>query len=141
MMLKSGPHFARFVALILSFMLVVSSANALSALKDEPHINASLIAAAIGDQIRKKCSTISPRYFTVIRSASNLEKYALGLGYSEDQIDAFMGSKVEKTRIRNAAQSYLDEHGAVTGDEASYCALGRSEITNETLTGKLLRAR
>jgi len=132
---------AQLCVLMLTLSVCVSSAAALPALNEEEHINASLISAAIGDQIRKNCSTISPRYFTVFRSANNLEKYALDLGYSTVQIDAFMDNKKEKSRIKNAAQTYLDEHDVKKGDEASYCALGLSEIANKTLTGKLLRAR
>lgn len=138
---QTGKPGSRLAALAVILSVMASSATALPALNQDAHINASLIAAAIGDQIRKKCSTISPRYFVVISSAKKLERYAVGLGYSEKQIDAFLDNKAEKKRIRKAAQTYLDDHGVVKGNEASYCSLGKTEIANGTLTGKLLRAR
>ena len=80
------------------------------------------------------------RRFTAVLKAWQLKNYALRLGYTSDEIDAFVESKTEQTRIRRAANRYLKAQGAKTDDDASYCNAGRAEIRQNTLTGQLIRA-
>lgn len=107
-------------------------------LNEEPHINDSLISAAIGELIRRNCSSISPRYLVVFSKIRALESYARDKGYTEEEVEAFLDDKDEQKRVRRAAMSYLREQGVVKGDEASYCAAGRAEIDKGTLTGEML---
>ena len=128
-------------AAVFAVSVSASSALAVSPLNEEKHINGSLIAAAIGELIRRNCSTISPRYFVVFRKVKALERYAKSLGYTDAQIDAFLDDPDEKKRVRTAAETYLEKQGVVKGDEATYCAAGRKEIAERSLTGQLLRSR
>jgi hypothetical protein len=118
-----------------------TGAQAQTPLNEETHINNSLISAGVGNEIRQNCGSISARYFTVYRKTRNLEKYALSLGFSSAEIDAFLKSKTEQARVRKAVYVYLAANGVVKGDEAGYCALGKTEIANGSLTGQLLWAR
>lgn len=114
-------------------------AEGLPPLRDNAHIWNSLFAAAVGDEIRKNCPTISARIFRALKGAKDLEDHALSLGYSEEQIEAFLGSKAEQNRMKAQRDAYLAEHGVKEGDAESYCRLGREEIARGTLTGWLLR--
>jgi len=107
-------------------------------LNQEQHINDSLIAAAIGELIMRRCDSISPRYLVVYTKVKALEKYARDLGYTEEEVEVFLDDKDEKRRVRRAALDYLAEQGAVKGDDESYCVVGRSEIEKGTLTGQML---
>jgi hypothetical protein len=127
--------FASFVALV-----APSGAFALTPLNQEEHINASLMAARVGDIIRKTCPTISPRWFTVYMKAKDLETYARKMGYQEDAVKAFLKNKDEKARVRAIAEAYMAEHGVVAGNVESYCKLGREEIAAGSLIGSLLRS-
>ena len=110
-------------------------------LNEEPHINASLFAVAVGEIIVKKCDSITPRYLVVITKAKALERYARDLGYTETEVEAFLDDKAEEKRIRKAANEYLAAQGVVKGDKESYCAAGRAEIEKGTLTGAMMRSR
>jgi hypothetical protein len=134
----------RLRSLLLAGGLVAAAtagAAGLPPLSENGHINGRLLAAAIGDEIRKNCPTISARMFTVLREARALESYALGLGYSRDEVERFLRSRDERRRIQAARDAYLARNGVVAGDAGSYCALGQREIADGSFIGSLLRAR
>ncbi len=116
-------------------------AEALVPLAEEPHINESLMAAAVGDKIRKTCPTIYARMITVFFKARDLEKYARVKGYTEPEVEAFLDDKDEKKRVLALADAYLAANGVVEGDVDSYCRLGLAEIEDKSLIGSLLGER
>lgn len=117
-----------------------ATAEALPPINQDKHIINSLLAAAIGDEIRKNCPTISPRLLKVWHEAKQLERYALSKGYTEEEIDAFLDSKPERKAMRARRDAYLAAKGVAEGDAGSYCALGEKEIAAGSLTGSLLQA-
>lgn len=129
-----------FVASLVLAGLFAMPAQALPDLAKDSYVNERLIGAVVGDQIRRKCTGISPRIWAVFREKRKLEIYATKLGYSKKQMTAFIGKKSEKSRVNAVAAAYLIENGVVEGDAESYCKLGRREIAAETFTGSLLRA-
>lgn len=126
------------VALTLGILLAAVEARALTALADNGYINERLVAAQIGDLIRKTCPDIGARMFYALNEARKLKGYALKQGYSEDQIEDFINSKAEKARVRALADSYMAANGVVKGDVDSYCALGRAEIARGSIAGSLI---
>lgn len=129
---------------ILSILALVLAGSPVPAadlppLSDNAYINERLIAAKIGDLIRRTCPDIEARRIFAIREALKLRDYALELGYSMDEIEAFVESDREKQRVTDAASAYLSANGVVEGDASSYCALGRAEIERGSITGTLLR--
>jgi hypothetical protein len=120
--------------------LLPMTASAQVPLSEEPHINEQLMAAAVGDAIRKTCPSISARMVTVYFKAKELEKYARGAGYQEADVKAFLKDKTEKARIKAMAADYMAANGVVKGDVATYCALGNAEIKKNSLIGSLLRS-
>ena len=128
------------LALALCLAAQAGRAEALTPLAEEAHINASLMAAAIGDVVRKTCPTISPRWFTVYSKARALEAYAREKGYQEAEVKAFLKNKDEKARVRKLVEDYMRVNGVVEGDVETYCTFGRAEIAKETLAGSLLRS-
>ena len=119
----------------------VKSAPALPPLEDNHRVTREFLAASIGDEIRKNCPTISARLWRVWRKASQLEDYALSLGYSDADIRAMRENPDAKARLKAMRDAYLAANGVVAGDSDSYCRLGHDEIEKNTLTGWLLRAR
>jgi len=126
------------VAATLVLSVIATPVQALVALSDEEHINSSLLSAKIGLIIQKKCPTISPRLFLAIKTAKALKQYALELGYTEAEMKAYVTGDAEKKRFRKAAHAYLEAQGARKQDEQTYCAVGRTEIEKQSLTGQLL---
>lgn len=126
------------ITLILSG--IASGAVALTPLPEEKHINNQLLAASVGDEIRKNCPNISARMFVVWQKANALESYAVKKGYSEDQVKAFLKDKQERKRMKALRNAYLTSNGVTKGNPDSYCALGQKEIKDKSLIGELLRA-
>ncbi len=126
------------LGVVLGLGLLPARAGGLPPLSQNKYINESLIAAAIGEGIRRNCPTIGARIFRALGKANALKRYALSLGYSKAQIDAFINSPEDKARIIAAAKAYLAQNGVVEGQKETYCKLGRTEIAKGTLTGQLL---
>lgn len=113
-------------------------ADARVPLRDESYINAQLLAAQIGDILRKSCPTAGARMLVVYGKLRALEAYAREKGYTEPEVKAFLKNKEEKARIKSLASDYLAEAGAVEGDPESFCRVARDEVARGTLTGELL---
>ncbi len=128
-------------ALTLSAIALPAVAQARVALNQEPHINGSLLSAAIAAMIADQCDTIVPRRWTALIKAWQLKNYALNHDYTEAEIDIFISDKSEQDRMQSAAETYLAKNGVERDNEQSFCTLGRTEIANGTLAGQLIRAK
>ncbi len=130
-----------FVTALTVFTLTTGMALAKTPLPKENHINYSLMAGVVADNIRKTCPSISARMFVAWSKLNALKSYAIRKGYSEPEVRAFLKDPKEKARVKAMAADYLKAHGAVKGDPESYCAVGREEIAKKSLIGQMLRAR
>jgi hypothetical protein len=138
-LMKLNSLTARFSALAIAAAVAFATpASADVALNKNAHITESLVAAQVGDILRKSCSSISARFVVVFQKMNALEAYARSEGYTETEVRAFLKDKAEKARIKGLADSYLAAAGVVADDEESYCASGRNEIAKETLAGSFL---
>ena len=129
------------MVLALALSLAATAAQALPPLRDNAHVTERLLAAQIGDVIRKTCPTIHPRIFTFLVETNRLKAYVQSLGYSDAQIDAYINDKAEQARIKAMAAAYMKANGVVEGDVESYCKLGHAEIARRSITGSLLYER
>ncbi len=129
-------------ALILAVVPVASArAQSLPPLSANKHVMDRLLAAAIGDAIRRNCPSISERSLVVRTEAFKLYNHARGLGYDHATIDGFLRDRVERRAVYAQRDAYLAANGVVPGDAESYCRVGRAEIESNSLTGMLLRLR
>jgi hypothetical protein len=129
-------------AAALALCVPLSAAAAqLPPLSQDAKVTGPLVAAAAGNRIRKACPDIAARKVRVFLEAQRLVAYARGQGYSQEEIDAFIDSDVERERIKQAAASWLVREGARENDTASLCVLGRREIDRGSYIGSLLHAR
>lgn len=128
--------------LITVAMLATSAgARALPPLREVQEINDGLFAVAIADEIRKECPSISARMFRALSYINALEARAMELGYSAQEIKAYVKSKEEKARLRARGEAYLNANGASYADPETFCTLGRAEIAKGSQIGQLLRAK
>lgn len=116
-------------------------ASNLPPLIEDAHITGEFVAAAVGDEIRQNCPTISARVFVVLGRINELGSYARGRGYTDDEIKAFRESRANKDELNRRRDAYLAQNGVVAGDAESYCRLGRREIEAGSRIGTLLRSR
>lgn len=124
-----------------SMMATAGMSSALPPLREVKEIDDGLFAVAVADEIRKECTSISARMFRALSYINTLENRALELGYSEQEIKAYVKSKEEKARMRARGEAYLKANGVSYADPETFCTLGRAEIEKGTRIGQLLRAK
>lgn len=116
-----------------------TAATAQTPLRDQAEISEGLIAVGIAYEISEVCGSINARLVRGINTLHGLRNRARDLGYSEQQIRAFIDSKAEQDRLEGIARQRLAAMGAVAGNEASHCTVGQSEISKGSAIGRLLR--
>ncbi len=129
--------------LILSILAATAgfagSISAQTALKDVQRVRDGIIHVGMAYEISRKCDSLRPRTLRGLTFLNSLKNHASELGFSDDQIDAYVNDDAEKDRLEGIARAQLASMGAIPGDEASYCALGRAQIAANTRVGWLLR--
>ena len=119
--------------------IFAGSLSAKPALKDVAEVREGIIATGMAYEISERCGSISPRYFRAIGYLNSLKSYARDLGYSDAEIDAYIDDDTEKDRLETIARDRLASLGVVVGSEATYCAVGQSDIQAGSNIGRLLR--
>ncbi|WP_300518206.1 DUF5333 domain-containing protein [Aliiroseovarius sp.] len=131
-------------ALLVAGLLTASAAPAATAtdytaIREDAHIHARLLAASKAYVLQENCDSLKRRKFYLFTEAMKLQRYARGLGYTNKEISAYVDDKTEQARFRALAEPWAFAQGAVKGDGESFCAVGRAEIENKTEVGAFLR--
>ena len=131
--------FVRSLSVALGLAVVAGASAALSDLRDEPEIVEGLISTAIAYEIGQRCEELDARTLAGINYLWSLEARARELGYSREEIDAFIEDEAEKDRLEALARQRLRDKGGIEGSWDTYCAVGRAEIAAGSQIGRLLR--
>jgi hypothetical protein len=134
-------RFAVAAVLACATTAAAQSDASLPPLAQVERVRQELLAGAIGDEIQTHCPTISARMFRVLGRLYQLEQYALGLGYTREDISEMRRSPENRAELQRLRNEYLAANGVVEGQPDTYCALGRREIANGTFIGSLLNDR
>lgn len=127
------------LALVTGFAVAAGTTAALGDLRSEPTITNGLIDTAIAYEIGRKCDTLEPRIVQGINFLYALRSEAEALGYSADEINAYIENEPEKDRLEAIARERLAALGGVEGEYETYCTVGRAQIAQGTQIGRLLR--
>lgn len=127
------------LAAAVAIVALSGSLSAKPALKDVEYVREGLISVGIAYEISQRCDSIDARIFRGINFLNGLRGHARSLGYSDAEIDAYINDKDEENRLEGVARARLATLGAQEGNEASYCAAGRSEMASGSSIGRLLR--
>ncbi len=123
----------------LALVALSGSVSAKPALKDVTVVREGIITVGIAYEIGQKCDSIRTRTLRGLSFLNGLRNHARSLGYSNDEIDAYVDDRAEKNRLEDIARARLSDMGAVSGDDASFCAVGRNELAIGSPIGRLLR--
>lgn len=129
------------LAAMTTCVLAICSSPVWAGLSEESDINEGLVAIAAADKIRRECNTIGGRMFKAQSYANKLKDAARARGYSEAEIDAYLGSKAERAKVRAERNAYFESKGASNLNPASLCVLGHAEIASQSRIGVLLRSK
>ncbi len=140
-MREAGDKRVALPVILAATLAMAASAQARPPLREVAEINDGLFAVAVADRIRKECTGISARMFRALNYINALENRALELGYSKQEIKAYVDSKEEKARMRARGEAYLKANGVSDADPDTLCKLGRAEIAKDSRIGQLLKAK
>ncbi|MFC3615742.1 DUF5333 domain-containing protein [Lutimaribacter marinistellae] len=115
-------------------------AHAKQPLSEVPEIDDALYYIAVAKEIDDYCDRIDGRRLKALGVIWNLKSKANDMGYSDDEIRAYIDSDVEKARMRARGEAYLAANGVSYEKPESFCALGRAEIDRNSAIGVYLRA-
>ncbi|WP_286193625.1 DUF5333 domain-containing protein [Tropicibacter sp. R16_0] len=133
--------YAVFATLVALPVTIPATAEAKPPLREVSEIDNELYYIAIANEIAEICDGISGRRMKAIGVMWGLRSKANKLGYSDDEIRAYVESDTEKARMRAKGESYLAANGAKYGKPETFCALGRTEINKNSAIGVYLRAK
>ena len=128
-------------ATLIAVALPAAGAEARPSMRDVPEIEDGLFAVAIADKVRDECSSISARMLRAYMMLQRLKSRANELGYSDEEIRAYVESDTEKARMRAKGEAYIKARGVDPKDRSGLCRLGKEEIAKGSQIGALLRAR
>ena len=123
---------------LLAALPTVAAAQDLPPLGQVEVITEGLINTAIAYELDRKCDELEGRRLQGIAFLWSLESEARQLGYSRQEIEAFIDDDEEKDRLEGIARERLRGMGAVEGQWDTYCAVGREEIAKGSPIGALL---
>ena len=128
-------------ACVFALCCVPAPVIAAKGLVQEAVLNEGLIAISMANVIRKTCPSISARMLEAWLQIKTLEAEAQSLGYSAQEVTAFIKDPMEKKRVLSIAQERLADHWVIPDQPATYCTLGLAEIEAGSAIGKLLKAK
>jgi hypothetical protein len=103
------------------------------------YVRDGLIAGGMAIESDTYCDDLSVRLLRGLNFLNGLKQHARDLGYTEDEIDAYINDSAEKSRLEDVARGRLADLGAVVGQNDTYCVVGRGQIAAKTTLGSLLR--
>ena len=128
-------------ACVFALCCVPAPVIAAKGLVQEAALNEGLIAISMANVIRNTCPSISARMLEAWLQIKTLEAEAQSLGYSAQEVTAFIKDPMEKKRVLSIAQERLADHGVIPDQPATHCTLGLAEIEAGSAIGKLLKAK
>ena len=108
-------------------------------LSQDRTIEDGLALVAIGNDLRKNCDAVSPKYLKSYNFVRGLHTRAKALGYTDDEIEAYLDSDSDKERVGARARAYLESRGAEYDRPATFCTVARAEVADGTSVGSFIR--
>lgn len=133
--------FSGITAVFLMFAVANGPVSAANPLRNDETVFDGLMAVASADEIQKNCPTISPRLIRAFFFMKSLERHANRLGFSTEDIEAYVNDKDEQDVMRTATWNYLGSVGVAQDQPETFCEAGRNEITRKSQIGVLLRSK
>lgn len=126
-------------AILIAALSFGGAASAKQPLREVASIDDALMYVAIADAIRKSCDTINARLIRAYSELNRLKALARDMGYTEEEVEAYVTSKAEKARMKDKAEAFLQANGVRPDDTPALCRFGQSQIKAQTEIGQLLR--
>lgn len=129
----------RATVVMLGFVAFAGATAANPSIGEVSYITEGLINTAIAYEIDQRCDSLDGRIVAGVNFLWSLKAHASELGYSDDEIKAYIDNEDEKDRLEAIARQRLRDMGAVEGEWETYCTVGRAEMAARTPIGQLLK--
>lgn len=131
----------RMIAPLILALLLAGTAQAKPALRDVPEIDNNMLWVALAIEISDRCDQIAPRTMKGLVYLNALRNKAQEMGYSNEEIRAYVKSDTEKARMRKKGEAYVRARGLDPADTGDLCKLGFAEISRGSQIGVFLKAK
>ena len=134
----------QIVLSLLSAAVVALTPSALLAkppLRSVAEIEEPLFAVAVAKEVADHCDSLAARFWKGVAELRRLRARANELGYSDQEIRVYIGSDIEKARMRAKGEALFKSQGVSYDKPETFCAFGRAEIKKNSAIGVLLRAK
>lgn len=121
------------------FVPAVAVADERVPLHEDPYLEVGLRIVAQGYFMRKNCDEVSMRYLKALGLVRSLHARGEELGYSDDEMQAYLDNKHHKKRVEDLARAELVALGMDFDDPSTYCPVAKSQIAAGTLFGPYFR--
>lgn len=128
--------------LILAAALTLAGgAQAKTPLREQKEIDDKMLWVALALEISDRCEAIGPRTLTGLGYLWSLKSEASKLGYTDDEIRAYVKSDAEKARMRGRGEAYVRAQGLDPKSDADLCTLGTREMEKGSQIGAFLKEK
>ncbi|MDG1531858.1 MAG: DUF5333 domain-containing protein [Paracoccaceae bacterium] len=108
-------------------------------LRDIETVDTALFQLSLAYSIQKHCPSIKPRLLRALGFRNRIMSDARSHGFTDRQIEDHVDSKVEQARMQEMVDEHMLASGQVVGSSDGYCAIGATEMAQNTAAGRLLR--
>ncbi|WP_370250966.1 DUF5333 domain-containing protein [Nioella sp.] len=116
-----------------------AQADQWDALREDERVHNGLLVITIGAHIHETCPDIEARSIASMSFMIGLARHAMSLGYSRDELRAYIDDETERERYFNLARAYFAQNGVTSEEDVEgACRVGRQEIADRTPVGRLL---
>ncbi|WP_226553145.1 DUF5333 domain-containing protein [Celeribacter naphthalenivorans] len=133
-------HIAPPIALALALIAGAAAAAELPPLREVKEIDQNMLWAGLAVEVSDECPTIDVRKLKGVSFLWGLKNKASALGYTDEQIRAYVESDKEEARIRRLGEAYVRRAGFDPKTPEGLCAFGEAEINRGSIIGSFLRS-
>lgn len=130
----------KHIPLVLALAAGSAAAAELPPLREVKEIDQNMLWVAIAIETSDRCPTISARKVKGLSFLWGLKSTASKLGYSDEEIRAYVDSDAEEARIRALGERYVAAAGFDPKTPEGLCAFGEAEIDRGSIIGSFLRS-
>ncbi|AVW91614.1 DUF5333 domain-containing protein [Celeribacter baekdonensis] len=130
-----------FKHIVLALVLLsgpVAAAD-LPPLREVKEIDQNMLWAGLAIEVADECPTLDVKKMKGLSFLWGLKNKASALGYSDDEIRAYVDSDAEEARIRKLGTAYIRASGFDPKTPEGLCAFGAAEIARGSIIGSFLK--
>ena len=110
-------------------------------LNEDPVLENGLRVMAQGYWIRKNCDEVSLRVFKSWGLVNSLKSRGRSLGYSDDELRAYLDNKNEQKRVEELARAEMRSFGLDFDNPKTFCKVAKMKVSEDQGFGRYFTMR